>query len=249
MATAEYFPSVEHASKFWKEQSSKKSSAPRVPDRFPEQLTSPLAWTRAEIESERSKWTLHLDEGDIKAIEAALASFEGRCNGKYDHWIPNQYWHVLLSSIFSSITNLGWDFRPTELACTAFERHFRPMLPRNWLQHYPRARSDSIFSRAECCHFCRDCRTYRSSTRFSRSWLSESPLLIHPKTYNFQWFSNHWWSGHVVNAAGNHAEGKTRSPGFTNGPLVRSFLTRDSDGSIPYPGDLGIKPAAYYPWA
>ena len=77
MATAAYFPSAQQASYFWETHSNKANSAPQVPDGFPEQLHSPLAWTRAEIESQRSKWTVELDEDDIEAVEAALASFEG----------------------------------------------------------------------------------------------------------------------------------------------------------------------------
>lgn len=77
MASLEYHPSVHHASQFWEEHSRKESSAPQVPDGFPEQLTSSLAWTRAEIESQRSKWIVNLDEDDVKAIEVALAAFEG----------------------------------------------------------------------------------------------------------------------------------------------------------------------------
>ena len=81
MATLTYHPTEEHASHFWETQhrrERKEKSAPRVPDGFPEQLQSSLAWTRAEIEGQRSNWTVELDEVDIEAIETALALFEGR---------------------------------------------------------------------------------------------------------------------------------------------------------------------------
>jgi hypothetical protein len=52
--------------------------ATRVPDGFPEHLSSPLAWTRAEVENKRSNWIVELGKDDIDALEAALTSFEGK---------------------------------------------------------------------------------------------------------------------------------------------------------------------------
>ena len=80
MATLTYYPTEEHASRFWKTQQgieSEHKPTSCVPDGFPKQLRSSLAWTRAEIEGQRSKWIVELDKVDIEAIEAALASFEG----------------------------------------------------------------------------------------------------------------------------------------------------------------------------
>ena len=51
---------------------------PKVPEGFPQHLDSPLAWTRAEVESKRSEWMLELGQEEIAAIDRALVVFEGK---------------------------------------------------------------------------------------------------------------------------------------------------------------------------
>jgi len=75
--TASYHPSEQLASKFWETQFSKNTLETQVPEGFPEKLNSPLVWTREEIEKKRLEWILKLEHHDVKALEAALAAFEG----------------------------------------------------------------------------------------------------------------------------------------------------------------------------
>ena len=80
MAALDYYPSHQHAAQFWETQRGREEAEdtePCVPEGFPKQLHSSLAWTRAEIEGQCSKWTVELNNDDIRAIETALSSFEG----------------------------------------------------------------------------------------------------------------------------------------------------------------------------
>ena len=88
MATAPipYYPSDEDASSFWSTQDKAEAGRPQVPDGFPEQLVSPLAWTRESAEKQQADWILNLKKDDIQAIESALAHFEGMCNSPYSQW-------------------------------------------------------------------------------------------------------------------------------------------------------------------
>jgi hypothetical protein len=81
MATVAYYPSQQHASLFRDTQQSTTQLEAGVPAGFPEKLRSPLAWTRDGIEKKRNEWMVELGNDDIKAVEQALAGFEGK-NGQ-----------------------------------------------------------------------------------------------------------------------------------------------------------------------
>ena len=75
-----YYPSDENRSSFWSAQDKAEAGRPRVPDGFPEQLVSPLAWTRESVEKREGDWIFSLTKDDVEAIESALAHFEGKYN-------------------------------------------------------------------------------------------------------------------------------------------------------------------------
>lgn len=72
-----YYPLDQQTADFWKSQQVIKQSTPQVPDGFPEQLLSSLAWSLSDIETRIHDLIVNLEWQDIEAIEAALFGFEG----------------------------------------------------------------------------------------------------------------------------------------------------------------------------
>ncbi len=74
-----YYPSEIETHRFWNLELNRKNSGVDVPLGFPKALSSPLAWTGAEIESKQSQWKLDLTSEEVTVIHAALLAFEGQC--------------------------------------------------------------------------------------------------------------------------------------------------------------------------
>jgi hypothetical protein len=69
MAAVSPYPSEQ--SHFWEVSS-------QVSTGLPDQLQSPLAWTRDEVEDKRSHWIVKLEQPEVAAVERALAAFEAK---------------------------------------------------------------------------------------------------------------------------------------------------------------------------
>jgi len=78
MATtcSSYYPSQSEIEQFWNEEASREKANVEIPHGYPQELHSPLAWTRADAEKKRSEWIIELEVKDIDAINAALSTFE-----------------------------------------------------------------------------------------------------------------------------------------------------------------------------
>ena len=72
-----YYPSEVEIQRFWDEERSREKATIDLPNGFPKELQSPLAWTRPEIEKKQSEWKLEMAIEDVEAINAALEAFEG----------------------------------------------------------------------------------------------------------------------------------------------------------------------------
>ena len=75
---ASYIPSDVYVKRFWEKEAVREKTSLDVPDGFPRHIDSPLVWTAKEVEAKESQWTLDLTVEEIAAIDAALATFEGR---------------------------------------------------------------------------------------------------------------------------------------------------------------------------
>ena len=82
-----YYPSEHLASQFWRAQAQPdhREATPQVPEGFPAQLNSPLAWTRSEIERRRSEWFIELGANDVDSLTNALKQFEGKATAPAPH--------------------------------------------------------------------------------------------------------------------------------------------------------------------
>ncbi len=58
-----------------------KNEAMEFAEGIPDQLDSPLAWTKAEAESLSSHWFVKLEQSEIAQVDKALADFEGESLG------------------------------------------------------------------------------------------------------------------------------------------------------------------------
>ncbi|KAJ5611892.1 Clavaminate synthase-like protein [Penicillium herquei] len=74
---ASYTPSDRDAQRFWDQELVRQKGSLEVPDGFPKQIKSSLAWTAAEIGNKQSDWRLSLKEEEIAVIDAAVVEFEG----------------------------------------------------------------------------------------------------------------------------------------------------------------------------
>lgn len=73
-----YLPTEKDAARFWDNAGNVDELCQEgLIQGYPRELQSPLAWTAEEAEKKSSQWFLELKEEDVKAIDSALAGFEG----------------------------------------------------------------------------------------------------------------------------------------------------------------------------
>jgi hypothetical protein len=72
-----YYPSQWETERYWSAEKARTAVEVDVPAGFPKQIESTLAWTPTDIAAKEAQWKLVLSVEDIKAVETALASFEG----------------------------------------------------------------------------------------------------------------------------------------------------------------------------